>query len=479
MSVRAITRLSRRSFLQAGGASLAVVGATLLQACGPTAPLAPSPTAAPAAKPTQASGQPAAAAPTQAAQTSAPVAQAPPASKPKIELKLWHFFTGGNNTETTNRMIKRYSETNPDGINISVDVFPSVELVAKYTTAFRAGSPPEIAYLPGRNMADFASRGMLLELGPELAKDVGPFPMNDQYPIARQNGVYKGKRWMIALDLLPRGYYFRADHVEKAGLDAKSPPRSTEQWLTWMKKLQTPDHFATGLPASGPLFSLTRAMRNTLWFQNGVSFYSEDFRKPAINTPQAAEVLEWLTQVINNENVTSPAIQDPRQDFLKGKVSSYYDGAFVIPLYVGEKVPFFTVRLPKFFANDVVDMSSNMAGVTNIKDRDKIAAAAKYHQWVLQNPAIYFDALGTVPASKTFAESDAFRKHAWYPHMKAYIDTLETAVPYPQHELSTKLETTNAFDVGMQQVLTGKLPAKEGLARLEKEWSDILAEGMK
>jgi ABC-type glycerol-3-phosphate transport system substrate-binding protein len=444
-----------------------LVGAGLLQACGQTAPPTPPPAAAPAA------------APTQAAQASAPVAQVPAAAKPKTELKLWHFFTGGNNTETTNKMIKNYSETNPDGINISVDVFPSVELVAKYTTAFRAGNPPEIAYLPGRNMADFASRGMLLELGPELVRDVGAFPMNDQYPIARQNGVYKGKQWMISLDLLPRAYYFRADHVEQAGLDAKAPPRTREQWLTWTKKLQTPDHFGTGLPANGNFISPTAQFRNVLWFQNGVSFYSEDFRKSAINTPQAAEVLDWLSQVINAENVTSPVMQDPRQDFLKGKVSSYYDGAFVIPLYVGEKVPFFTVRLPKFYAKDVVDMASNMAGITNIKDRDKIAAAAKYHQWVLQHPAIYFDALGTVPASKQFTESEQFRNHAWYPHMKAYIDTLDTAVPYPQHELSTKLESTNAFDVGMQQVLGGKLPAKEGLARLEKEWNDILAEGMK
>src|SRR5437899_7211712 len=62
----------------------------------------------------------------------------------------------------------RSSETNPDGINISVDVFPWVELFAKYATAFRAGNPPEIVYLLGQNLADFATRGMLLELTPEL-----------------------------------------------------------------------------------------------------------------------------------------------------------------------------------------------------------------------------------------------------------------------------------------------------------------------
>jgi ABC-type glycerol-3-phosphate transport system substrate-binding protein len=453
-------RVSRRSFL--GGTLVVLAGSALLSACGGAAPPTPAP-AKPADKP--------AAAPA--------AAQAPPAKKPTVELKLWHGFTGGNNTETTNKMIKNYSETNPDGINISVDVFPWVELFAKYATAFRAGNPPEIVYLLGQNLADFATRGMLLELTPDLEKDVGALPSGDQYPIAQQNGIYKGKRWMIALDLLPRGYFFRADHVEKAGLDAKSPPRSMDQWLTWMKKLQTPDHFGTGLPASGPQFGLTRAMRNTLWFQNGVSFYSEDLRKAAISTPQGAEVLEWLTKVINSENVTNPTIQDPRQDFLKDKVSSVYDGAWQVPLYVGEKIPFFTARYPKFYGKDVVDTGSNLAGVTNIKDRDKIAAGMKYHKWVMQNPATFFDALGTVPSNRKYAEGDEFRKHPWYPHLKPFLDTLETAVPYPQHELSTKLESANAYDVGMQQVMAGKLTAKEGLARLEKEWNDILAEGLK
>lgn len=464
MSRTMSVQISRRRFLY--WSCLSMAGTAFVQACSSTTPpAAPAPPAGAAAQQGQA---PAAGA--------VSAAQAPATTKARTELKLWHFFTGGNNTETTNKMIQNYSETNQDGININVDVFPSPDLVAKYRAAVRAGNAPDIIYFPGRNLADFASSGLLLELSDDLQKEVGAFPMDDQYPAAQQNGMYKNKRWAISLDLLSRTFYYRGDHAKEAGLDPTAPPRTREDWLAWAKKLQTPAHFGTGLPAIGNFISITAQFRNTLWFQNRVKYYTDDLHKAAINTPQAAEVLKWLAQVINHENVTSPTIQDPRQDFLKVNVSSYPDGAFIIPLLVDNKVPFFTVRYPKFFADDIIDISSNMAGITNSKDKDKIAAASKYHQWVLKHPVEYFNALGTVPANKTYAESAEFKSHPWYPYMKPHLDSLPTAIPYPQHELSTKLESANAFDVGMQQVLSEKISPEDGLARLEKEWNDILAD---
>ena len=148
----------------------------------------------------------------------------------------------------------------------------------------------------------------------------------------------------------------------------------------------------------------------------------------------------------------------------------------MIAFYVKNNTPYFTGPMPQVYEKNSVWLTSNMAGVTNIKDRDKIVAGLKYHKWVMENPAEFYTAIGTTSPSKKFNEGEEFKKHPYYKYSVPFFKALEVAVPAYQHELSTKLEAAESFNVGLQKVLAGEMDTKEALAGVCREWDEILKE---
>jgi len=159
------------------------------------------------------------------------------------------------------------------------------ELPAFYQTQLVAGTAPDIVDLQGAIWVEYAAGGALLDLSPYLAKEpeVAKLYNGDYLSTWR----YEGKTYLLPFYISKTLLYYNKTMFKEAGLGA--PPTSFDELLAFSAKMAKGEK--TGFLTLNfdwlywPLFKM-----------NGVELLSPDLKKPAFNTPQAAEVLEKLAK---------------------------------------------------------------------------------------------------------------------------------------------------------------------------------------
>lgn len=312
--------------------SLLVLAALVLAACGAPAP-APAPAPAAPAAPT-------------AAAVEAPSGEA-------ITLR-WR--TRPDNQEEINvyQTISDELDAALEGIRLVYE--PGGSETASYQdvlkTEIAAGTAPDVFWIPGTDVADFATRGLILNVASFAAAD-SDFNVADFYPGPMEFLTYNPETgandalWGLPRDVSTFVLYLNLDLLAEAGVDDPRELAAAGQW-DW-------DAFLATARATRALGSdIFGYGANAWWGPYGVwlnaaggGFFNEERTACALDTPESLRGLEFQRSLYQEYDVAVPYGEDSEPPFRAGKVAMFQNGRWATPGIRTVAFNWDVVELPK------------------------------------------------------------------------------------------------------------------------------------
>jgi multiple sugar transport system substrate-binding protein len=305
--------------------SLLVIASFALAACGAPATEAPAPEA-PAA-------------------TEAPAVEAPAATEaPMMEDVAIRWRTRPDNQEEIDVYSKISEELDGELEGITLTYEPGGTEGANYQDQLRsevaAGTAPDVFWIPGTDVADFATRGLILNVN-DLATATEGFSVEDFYagpmyhltynPEGNKTGADSGALWGLPRDVSTFALYLNMDLINEAGAPdprelAKEGKWDWDAFLDVAQKTRALGSDVYGYGASawwGPY---------GVWLNaSGGGFFNEDRTACALNTPESLAGLDFQRSLYQDFDVATPYGEDPEPTFRAGKVAMFQNGRWATP----------------------------------------------------------------------------------------------------------------------------------------------------
>ncbi len=295
--------LNRRAFLRA---SLLAGAGVLLAACQPAAappgvtPVTgqPKPTEAPKpaaeTKPAQPTPTPAPAQPVVTpTPTPVPVREAAKGRKYVIEVQYPY---GGVGVQRMAEFFDAFEAANPDigvkGVWAANDLATNQKLF----TAVAAGTPPNVTWVDGPQVAEWAARGVLSDLTEFFKRD--NLTQDDFWlPSWRQN-IWRGKIYAITFSSDANfGFFWNKSVFSDAGLDPEKPPQTIDEMDEFHAKITRVE--GNNIVRMGIIPWTVYGSANSIftwgWVFGG-EFYDPDQEKITGNHPLVVKALEWMVE---------------------------------------------------------------------------------------------------------------------------------------------------------------------------------------
>jgi len=316
---------------------IALVGALLLTACAPAGG--------------QVTEEPAAAEPTAVE----PTAEQPAA----MEITLrWRTRPDNQEEIEVYQHISDTLDEATDGVTLVYEPGGSQE--ASYQdvlkTELAAGTAPDVFWIPGTDVADFATRGLILDLRPYADATDGysddafyPGPMYHMTfdPASMETGV---TLWGLPRDVSTMALYLNLDLIAEAGAPDPRELAAAGEW-DWAA-LQEVAQAVSDLGGD-----ITGYGGSAWWGPYGVwmnaaggGFFNEDRTSCALDTEGSLAGLEFAQQFYAS-GVAIPYGEDPEPPFRAGTVGMFQNGRWATP----------GIRTVEF-SWDVVDLPNGPAG---------------------------------------------------------------------------------------------------------------------
>ncbi|MFN8414412.1 MAG: sugar ABC transporter substrate-binding protein [Anaerolineales bacterium] len=303
--------------------SLLVVASFVLAACG-----TPAATQAPAA--------------TEAAVTEAP-ATAAATDAPAADVAL-RWRTRPDNQEEIDVYSKISTELDGELDGISLTYEPGGSEGANYQDQLRteiaAGTAPDVFWIPGSDVADFATRGLILNVS-DMASKTDGFSVDDFYagpmyhltynPDTNATGATSGALWGLPRDVSTFALYLNLDLINEAGAPdprelAKEGKWDWNAFLDVAQKTRALSSDTYGYGASawwGPY---------GVWLNaSGGGFFNADRTACALNTPESLAGLDFQRSLYQDYDVATPYGEHPEPTFRAGKVAMFQNGRWATP----------------------------------------------------------------------------------------------------------------------------------------------------
>lgn len=296
--------------------SLLVLVAMLLSACGPAA-------------------------------TEAPASEAPAVAAPATEEVTIRWRTRPDNQAEIDvyQQISDTLDAQLDGITLVYE--PGGSESSSYQdvlkTEIAAGTAPDVFWIPGTDVADFATRGLLYNIA-DLAAATDGFDVNAFYPgpmahlthniDTSAEGAGSGALWGLPRDVSTFVLYLNLDLLAEAGQTGDLDPRTMAENGTW-----TWDAFRNTALAVRALGSdIYGYGANAWWGPYGVwlnaaggGFFNEARDACALDTPEALAGLEFERALYVDDQVAVPYGEDSEPPFMAGRVGMFQNGRWGTP----------------------------------------------------------------------------------------------------------------------------------------------------
>lgn len=228
-------------------------------------------------------------------------------------------------------------------------------------TEIGAGTAPDVFWIPGTDVADFATRGLILDMK-SMADATEGFSAGDFYPGPMYHLTYNPETsmtgealWGLPRDVSTFALYLNLDLIAEAGADdprelAKEGKWTWEAFLDVAKKVQALGSDVYGYGANawwGPY---------GVWINSaGGNFYNADRTACGLDTPEAIAGLTFERQLYVEDKVAVPYGEDSEPPFMAGKVAMFQNGRWATP----------GVRANANFNWDVVELPTGASGQGN------------------------------------------------------------------------------------------------------------------
>lgn len=209
------------------------------------------------------------------------------------EIVLWHVW-GGRQKELMEQVIHRFEETHP-GVHVRL-VFASNNLASnqKFFTAVAAHKPPDLIFVDGPQVSEWASQGSLQPIDDRLAK--AGIKSSDFFKPCWAQCSYENHTWALTYCADPNfAFAWNKSVFRDAHLDPNKPPQTIAD-LDRMNDLITKQD-KSGISRMGLIPWAQNSPANTLFtwgWAFGGSFYDEKHHRVTADDPHIVAALTWM-----------------------------------------------------------------------------------------------------------------------------------------------------------------------------------------
>ena len=332
--------------------------------------------------------------------------------------------------------------------------------IAKLSTAFAGGSPPDVFLLNYRRLGPFVERDVLapVELG-ELSEE-------DFYAPPIEAFTYDGELACLPQNVSSSVAYLNLDLLEQAGV-----PLPPADW-TWADLERISEQLdAAGVAAFG-FDPLVRNVAPFVWTAGGqVVDDTADPDAITLDSEPARSALTYLNGLQEyGVDATSRAGAPPVEQFARGDLAVFVDSRRSVPAFRKAEGLRFDVRpLPREDADrpSVSLLASDAYCVARASDVRELAADFAQFAAGPEGGAVLARSGRTVPALRELATSEAFLDPAQEPASSAvWLDVIDDLRRLPN--VAAQDEAEEAADDLLAQYFAGKATLDETVAEIRE-----------
>jgi multiple sugar transport system substrate-binding protein len=227
-----------------------------------------------------------------------------------------------------------------DGVSLSYQAggTETAGYQATLLTELSAGSAPDIFWIPGTDVANFASQGVIGNLAEVAGADMD-FDATVFYPQQVAELSYNPEAmasdasttlWGLPRDASSFALYYNADLFEEAGLETPTAQLEAGTW-TW-------ETFQEAVVAIGELGDDVQGFGMNAWWANwwmffnsaGGTYFNADKTACALNSPEVNTALNFLVDLYGTGEVV-PFGSDSEPPFIAGNVGMFLNGRWATP----------------------------------------------------------------------------------------------------------------------------------------------------
>jgi multiple sugar transport system substrate-binding protein len=351
------------------------------------------------------------------------------------------------------------------GNTVRVDEVPERDVhLAKLTTAFSAGQPPDVFLLNHRHMGGFAARQVIDPAGPRLDGS-SAFAREDFYPLPLEAFEFDGELQCLPQNASSLVVYYNVDAFREAGLELPRDTWTYQEFADAAAKLTTDDRHGAGIDLS--------TIRAAPWVWAAGGELVDDENRPTrflLDTPEARRGLEHVV-ALHREGWAPTADEADA----KAVDERFHDGSLAMFLSSRRDVP--VMRTITDFEWDVAPFPKDAEEASVLhSDGFCIAkggdtdAAWEWIEFALgsRGQAILAQSGRSVPSLRSVAESPAFLEPGEPPaSSQVFVDALEHMHRLPTTENWIAVESST--DDVLTELYYGRMEMDEALARIASE----------
>jgi multiple sugar transport system substrate-binding protein len=378
-------------------------------------------------------------------------------------------------------VIAAYENENPDVDVKMIEASDRDDLIARLSTSFAAGTPPDLFLLNYRFYAQYAARGVLEPIE-DRVDDSDLFQQEDFYEEAMNAFSFNDTLTCLPQNISSLVVYYNKDLFEKAGVAFPKEGWKWDEMVAAAKKLTTDsngdgkaDVYGLGIESS-----LIR-IAPFVWSAGGELV--DDDKDPThftLDTPEAQVAMERFLQLHATEKVTPGEEEVEAED----DETRFQNGRLAMVLSSRRSTP--TFRTIQKFDWDVAALPQHeqQAGILHsdayclTKASENKDAAWSFMEYALgpEGAPIVAESGRTVPSLKSVAESDAFLDPTAKPaNSQVFLDTIPVIQQVPS--ISTWPEIEDASGPILEEAYYDGESAAAVASELRAATDDLFARG--
>ncbi|MDD7306236.1 MAG: sugar ABC transporter substrate-binding protein [Peptoniphilaceae bacterium] len=347
-----------------------------------------------------------------------------------VRIAMWDT----NQEKVMKEIVKDFEKANPD-IKVQIEMATYKDHFTKLETQSSGSVMPDIFFMNGPNFIKFASNNVLEPLD-DLVKsgdiDIKSFPQSlvDLY-------TYDGKIYGIPKDWDLTALWYNKELFDKAGVEYPTDEWTWDDMAAAAEKLTDEKNGVYGIAAQ----AFTQEGLYDTIPQCGGFIISEDMKKSGYDTPEALDGTQrWIDFIEKKQSPDLQTMTDTKgvELFKAGKVAMIYSASWNIPEYMNsdnikDKVDL--VVMPKIKERAATIHGLSYAIAAQSKNKENAKTFLKYLASQEVNDK-WADSGAVIPANQK--SLDKWLKSYPNINLKAFVDELEYAKPYPISKNTSK-----------------------------------------
>ena len=194
------------------------------------------------------------------------------------------FYTGltGPDGQIMRDMVTKYNTENGKDA-ATIEIMPWNDMFAKMVATMTAGNPLDVVLVHPADLLQFVEQDALLPMTDHLAP-LG-LKLDDYLQPPVKWCTINGKLYGLPMDQHQWNVWLRTDMAEKAGLDAKNPPKDRKTFEEWIQKLTKKEGDKPTVGGLEPGYPNPWPLAWSAIHSNGGAYTTDDWTKCTINSP--------------------------------------------------------------------------------------------------------------------------------------------------------------------------------------------------